>query len=84
MKKYTIEIHHVKGSWFEPTTTLHNLSYLEIIELYAFTKAYKLPLSEIIVVSCNNLKLRICVEEFIIQESINLNHKDTCIHKQVK
>lgn len=84
MEEYTIEIHHAEGSWFEPTSTLHNLSYLEIVELYAFTKAYKFPLSNTIVVSYNNFKSGIYVEEFIIQQSINLHHKNTNILKQDK
>lgn len=66
MTKYTIEIHHVEGNWFEPTTTIHNLSYIKLLELYALITALKFSTIKILLYLKNDNKSKVTIEDFIV------------------
>jgi len=69
MTKYTIEIHHVEGNWFEPTTRLHNLSYIELLELCALITALKFSTKEILVETLINSSERIQIEALLLAKA---------------
>lgn len=66
MTKYTIEIHHVEGSGFDPITILNNISYLKVLELYALITALKFSTKEILVEIQINSSKKIQLERLLI------------------
>lgn len=77
MTKYTIEIHHVEGSGFDPITILNNISYLKVLELYALITALKFPIKEILVRSYDISKKNTSIDKFIISKSSEQLVKET-------
>lgn len=69
MTKYTIEIHHVEGSWFEPITTLHNVTYFNLLEIYGLICSLKYPTKKILVQTQINQNSTIHIEELITSKT---------------
>lgn len=69
MNKYTIEVYLKDMTGYESTTTLFDLSYLELLETYAIINAFKFNEAKIVLKTTDISARSISFEEFIISIS---------------
>lgn len=69
MNKYTIEVYLKDMTGYESTTTLFDLSYLELLETYAIINAMKFNETKIMLQTSEISSRLISIEEYIFNNS---------------